>query len=70
MKASKLQAAVEAILFASGEPIEYERIAEALEIEPEYAENLLMNLHLAKKQKIIWQNSQLLSKTIWQLHKL
>ena len=31
MKASKLQAAVEAILFASGEPIELERIAEALE---------------------------------------
>lgn len=39
-----MQAAVEAILFASGEPIEYERIAEALEIEPEYAESLLMNL--------------------------
>lgn len=35
MKASKLQAAVEAILFASGEPIELERIAEALEIEPD-----------------------------------
>lgn len=44
MKVDEMQAAVEAILFASGEPIEYERIAEALEIEPEYAENLLMNL--------------------------
>lgn len=39
-----MQAAVEAILFAAGEPIDYERIAEALEIEPEYAEDLLMNL--------------------------
>ena len=44
LKVDEMQAAVEAILFASGEPIEYERIAEALEIEPEYAENLLMNL--------------------------
>lgn len=39
-----MQAAVEAILFAAGEPIDYERIAEALEIEPEYAEDLLVNL--------------------------
>ena len=44
MKASKLQAAVEAILFASGEPIELERIAEALEIEPELCEQVLYNL--------------------------
>ena len=44
LKVDEMQAAVEAILFAAGEPIEYERIAEALEIEPEYAENLLMNL--------------------------
>ncbi len=44
MKVDEMQAAVEAILFASGDPIEYERIAEALEIEPEYAENLLINL--------------------------
>ncbi len=44
LKVDEMQAAVEAILFASGDPIEYERIAEALEIEPEYAENLLMNL--------------------------
>ncbi len=44
LKVDEMQAAVEAILFASGEPIEYERIAEALEIEPEYAESLLMNL--------------------------
>lgn len=44
MKASKLQAAVEAILFASGEPIELERIAEALEIEPEVCEQVVYNL--------------------------
>ena len=44
MKASKLQAAVEAILFASGEPIELERIAEALNIEPELCEQIILNL--------------------------
>ncbi|MBR5203073.1 MAG: SMC-Scp complex subunit ScpB [Clostridia bacterium] len=44
MKASKLQAAVEAILFASGEPIELERIAEALEIETEVCEQVIYNL--------------------------
>ena len=44
MKVDEMQAAVEAILFASGDPIEYEKIAEALEIEPDYALSLLMNL--------------------------
>ncbi len=44
MKASKLQAAIEAILFASGEPIELERIAQALEIEPEVCEQIILNL--------------------------
>lgn len=44
MKASKLQAAVEAILFASGEPIELERIAEALDIEPDVCEQIILNL--------------------------
>ena len=44
LKVDEMQAAVEAILFASGDPIEYEKIAEALEIEPDYALNLLMNL--------------------------
>ncbi len=51
LKVDEMQAAVEAILFASGEPIEYERIAEALEIEPEYAENLLMNLGAALDER-------------------
>lgn len=44
MKASKLQAAIEAILFASGEPVELERIAEALEIEPDVCEQIILNL--------------------------
>lgn len=44
MKASKLQAAAEAILFAAGEPLEIEKIAQALEIEPEIAEQILYNL--------------------------
>lgn len=44
MKASKLQAAIEAILFASGEPVELERIAEALEIELEVCEQIILNL--------------------------
>jgi segregation and condensation protein B len=44
MKMNKMQAAVEAILFASGEPIEVERIAEALDSDPEYIEAVLQNL--------------------------
>lgn len=44
MKASKLQVMAEAILFAAGEPLEIEKIAQALEIEPEIAEQILYNL--------------------------
>ena len=44
MIASKLQAAVEAILFASGEPVELEKIAEVLQIEPEVCEQVILNL--------------------------
>lgn len=44
MKASKLSAAAEAILFAVGEPLEIERIAAALEIENEICEQVLYNL--------------------------
>lgn len=44
MKASKLSAAAEAILFAAGEPLEIERIATALEIENEICEQVLYNL--------------------------
>ncbi len=51
MKVDEMQAAVEAILFAAGEPIEYERIAEALEIEPAYAETLLLNLGAALDER-------------------
>ncbi len=44
VKASKLQAAVEAILFASGEPVELDKIAEVLRIEPEVCEQVILNL--------------------------
>lgn len=44
VNAKELQAAAEAVLFSVGEPIELERIAAALEIEAESAEQLLMNL--------------------------
>ena len=44
MKMNELQAAVEAILFAAGEPLELERIAEALEIEKEMVESVLLEL--------------------------
>lgn len=42
--ANALQAAAEAILFSVGDPIELTRIAQALEIEEEIAEQVLMNL--------------------------
>lgn len=44
MKASKIQSAVEAILFAAGEPVELQRIAAIFEIEPELADRILYNL--------------------------
>lgn len=44
MKMNELHAAVEAILFAAGEPLEIERIAEALEIEKEIVESILLEL--------------------------
>ena len=37
-------AAVEAILFASGSPVEPEKIAEALEMNPSQAEKLILEL--------------------------
>ncbi len=44
MKVQDLQAAAEAILFASGEPLELERIAQALELDEEYSEKILDRL--------------------------
>ncbi|MDD6276699.1 MAG: SMC-Scp complex subunit ScpB [Clostridia bacterium] len=44
MKAKDMKGAVEAILFAAGEPIEVERIAEALETDVEYVESILREL--------------------------
>ena len=44
VSANELQAAAEAILFAAGEPLELSRLAQALEIEEESAEQVLLNL--------------------------
>lgn len=41
---NELQAAVEAILFAAGEPLEVERIAQALEQDKEIVESVLVSL--------------------------
>ena len=42
--AKQLQAIVEAILFASGEPLEIERISQALDIEDDQTQQILLNL--------------------------
>ena len=44
MNAKEMTAAVEAMLFASGEPLEISRIAEVLECDIEQTESLLINL--------------------------
>lgn len=44
MKINKLNAAIEAILFSSGEPVETEKIAQALEVESETVHKLIDNL--------------------------
>lgn len=44
MKMNDIEAAVEAILFAAGEPIEAERIAEALEEEVDIIDSVLISL--------------------------
>lgn len=44
MKASKIQSAVEAVLFAAGEPVELQKIASVFDVEPELAERILYNL--------------------------
>ena len=44
MNAKTLQASAEAILFAAGDPVPVARLATALEIEPELAEQILLNL--------------------------
>lgn len=45
MKFSERMAAVEAVLFACGEPIELERLAEAAEVEKETAERIVERLN-------------------------
>ncbi len=44
MNVNEMQAATEAMLFACGEPLEIDRIAEILEIDVENAESLVLNL--------------------------
>ena len=44
MNAKELSAAVEAMLFASGEPLEIIRIAEVLGCDAEQVENIVLNL--------------------------
>lgn len=51
LNANELQAAAEAVLFAVGEPLELKRIADALEIEEESAEQVLMNLSAALDER-------------------
>lgn len=42
--ANELQAIVEAVLFASGEPLELNRLSEVLDIEDEQTQQILLNL--------------------------
>ena len=42
--ANELQAIVEAVLFASGEPLELSRLSEVLDIEDEQTQHILLNL--------------------------
>lgn len=44
MNVNEMQAAAEAMLFACGEPLEIERIAEILEIDADDAESLVLNI--------------------------
>ena len=44
MNANKIQAALEAILFAAGEPVEIERLSQVLDVEIEVIEQVLLNL--------------------------
>lgn len=44
MTVKELESAVEAILFAAGEPVEVSRIAQVLEIDDENAESILLNI--------------------------
>lgn len=44
MNVNEMQAAAEAMLFACGEPLEIDRIAQILEIDSENAESLVLNI--------------------------
>lgn len=51
MKINKLNAAIEAILFSSGEPVETEKIAQALEIDSDTVHKLVGNLSIQYDEK-------------------
>lgn len=51
MGVDEMKAAAEAVLFASGEPLEIARIAEALETDIETSENILDNLSNSLKER-------------------
>ncbi|MBO4339043.1 MAG: SMC-Scp complex subunit ScpB [Clostridia bacterium] len=51
VNANKLTAACEAILFAYGEPMELSRLSEALGIEDELTEQLLLNLEAGLQER-------------------
>ena len=51
MNANKLTAACEAILFAYGEPMELSRLSDALGIEDELTEQLLLNLEASLEER-------------------
>ena len=44
MNINRIQSAIEAILFASGDPVEIEKIAQVLEIDTKQAEQIISNL--------------------------
>lgn len=50
MNANTLQASAEAILFAAGDPVPVKRLAQALDIEPELAEQVLENLRASYEE--------------------
>lgn len=51
MTFKQMQSAAEAVLFAAGEPLEIERLAEALEIDVENAESLIVTLSDAYEER-------------------
>lgn len=51
VNASELQAAAEAVLFSVGEPLELSKLSEALEIDEQTTEQILMNLSASLEER-------------------